>query len=416
MYLYGFGNHHQSECIPGALPIHQNSPQHCAHNLYAEQLSGSAFCRPRHVNLHSWLYRQVPSVVRGDFKPYTSSMIQPLAPQQSPNPMRWSPLPEPNTQSDFVEGLVHVATSHLNHCYLYQCHHSMQDRYFVNQDGELLFIPYLGALILHTEFGQLTIDVGMIAVIPRGIVFKVELISPYAAGYVCENAGQPFTLPSLGIMGANGLANPRHFFYPTAAVATTTTPSIIISKYQQHLWQAPCDHSPLNVAAWQGNYAPYAYDLSLFNTINTVSFDHPDPSIFTVLTSESAIPSVPQLDFVIFPPRWMVAEHTFRPPYFHRNIMSELMGLLKGRYDAKGSGFETGSISIHNCMTPHGPDAEAVQSASQQGLKPQYYDNTLAFMLESRTPWSVTTAAVDHPARQKNYTDCWKNIPYTNQF
>jgi len=410
MYLYGFGNHHQTECIKGALPTDQNSPQQCAHQLYAEQLSGSAFTRPRHLNLRTWLYRQLPSVAHPDYQPYQKKIIQPFAQPQSPNPMRWSALSTPEASQDFIDGLSHISGTTLSQVYIYQCNQSMRDRYFINQDGEFLFIPYSGALILHTEMGRLEIKVGMIAVIPRGIVFKVELADDFAAGYLCEHSGLPLVLPQLGPIGANGLANPRHFFYPTAAIETKTGSKQVISKYQQHLWEAEYGHSPLNVAAWQGNYAPYGYDLSLFNTIQTVSFDHPDPSIFTVLTSESPVSGTAQLDFVIFPPRWMVANHTFRPPYFHRNVMSELMGLVQGQYDAKLEGFEVGGISIHNCMTPHGPDVTAFENATAQKLKPEYYNDTMAFMLESCDPWLYTEEALQHPERQKDYSDCWQEF------
>jgi homogentisate 1,2-dioxygenase len=410
MYLYGFGNHHQTECLKGALPSDQNNPQICAHKLYAEQISGSAFTRPRHLNLHTWMYRQHPSVVRGDYQLYSTQIQQQLAPLQPPNPMRWSPLAKPQQPQDFLNGLTHMASTSMSHSYVYHCTQSMQDRYLINHDGEMLFIPYLGGIILHTEMGRLDIEVGMIAVIPRGIAFKMTLADDYAAGYVCEHSGLPLTLPQLGLMGANGLANPRHFFYPCAAVENTSGSKECIIKYRGQLWSTESPYSPLNVVAWHGNYAPYGYDLSLFNTIQTVSFDHPDPSIFTVLTSESPTPGIAQLDFVIFPPRWMVAEHTFRPPYFHRNVMSELMGLIRGEYDAKPSGFTVGGISIHNCMTPHGPDSEAYQKAISQTLQPEYYANTLAFMLESCESWAFTEAALNHPARQRDYVDCWGKL------
>lgn len=410
MYLYGFGNHHQTECLKGALPTNQNNPQICAHQLYAEQLSGSAFTRPRHVNLHTWLYREHPSVVRADYQLFSTQILKPIADQQPPNPMRWSPFAKPQQDQDFLTGLTHIASTSVTHTFLYHCTQSMHDRYVTNHDGELLLIPYAGGLALHTEMGILEIKVGMIGVIPRGITFKVVLLDKEAAGYACEHSGLPLTLPQLGNMGANGLANPRHFFYPKAAIESSSGSKECISKYRGQLWVTECPHTPLNVAAWHGNYAPYGYDLSLFNTIQTVSFDHPDPSIFTVLTSESPVPGVAQLDFVIFPPRWMVAEHTFRPPYFHRNIMSEWMGLIQGEYDAKGSGFSVGGISIHNCMTPHGPDFDAYQKAIKQKLQPEYYANTLAFMLESCDPWLFTETALAHPARQQDYTQCWKGL------
>lgn len=410
MYLAGFGNHHVSEAISGALPPNQNSPQKCAFGLYAEQLSGSAFTRPRHLNLHSWLYRILPSVVHQEYLPYTSNIKEEFAPLQPPNPMRWSPRSETNTAQDFIDGLVHIAGNQFLNTYLYQCNQSMTTRYFSNSDGELLFVPYQGKLRLRTEFGVLEIAPGMIAVIPRGIKFKVELVESSAAGYLCENEGIPLTLPQLGPIGANGLASPRHFLYPKAAFEELSGDIDLICKYQHHFWIAKSDHSPLNVVAWHGNYAPYCYDLSLFNTINTVSFDHPDPSIFTVLTSESDTPGIANMDFVIFPSRWMVSEHTFRPPYYHRNIMNEFMGLVTGEYDAKEEGFSIGGMSIHNCMTAHGPDAVTYRKASNQVLKPQHYQNTLAFMFESRHPWLVTKSALNHSIRQKDYAACWQGL------
>lgn len=410
MYLSGFGNHHQTEAIKGALPLNQNSPQQGNFGLFAEQLNGSAFTRPRHTNLHSWLYRKLPSVVHHDYIPYSKLICNPFAILQAPNPMRWSAFATPTAPIDFIDGITHLAgNNHLN-SYLYQCNQSMTTRYFSNHDGELLFVPYQGSLKLHTECGLLNVSPGMIAVIPRGIKFKIELLDTTAAGYLCENMGLPLTLPQLGPLGANSLANPRHFLYPTAAVEESQGAIHLICKNLQHLWIAESDHSPLNVVAWHGNYAPYSYDLSLFNTINTVSFDHPDPSIFTVLTSESEIPGVANVDFVIFPPRWMVAEHTFRPPYFHRNIMSEFMGLLVGEYDAKAQGFEVGGFSIHNGMTSHGPDTQSYKAASIQQLKPKYYDNTLAFMFESRDPWLFTEFVLQHPTRHTDYTACWQGF------
>lgn len=417
MYLAGFGNHHSSEAIPGALPLTQNSPQQCPMGLYAEQLSGSAFAQPRHTNRHSWLYRILPSVVQGSYVPYCRSLNKPYAALQAPNPMRWSSLLDPVAQQDFIDGLFHVAgNTHLN-TYIYQCNTSMQTRFFSNHDGELLFVPYNGKICLKTELGSLEIAPGMIAVIPRGIKFKLELLEASASGYLCENSAKPLTLPSLGLIGANGLANPRHFLYPQAAYEELNEPVELICKYQQLWWQAPSTHSPLNVVAWHGNYAPYCYDLSLFNTINSVSFDHPDPSIFTVLTSESNTPGVANLDFVIFPERWMVAEHTFRTPYFHRNVMSELMGLIKGEYDAKSTGFSVGGISIHNAMTAHGPDTQSYVRESTKLLQPERYNDTLAIMFESCQPWLITENALNHPARQLDYATCWQDLPnnFTHQ-
>lgn len=411
MFLKGFGNYHQSEAIPGALPTDQNSPQHCPLGLYAEQLSGSAFTRPRHNNLRTWLYRLLPSVTHGRFYPYEQALMNPYHPQQSPNPLRWSPFClDSRIDCNFIDGLFHVAGNQTIQTYLYHCNASMKDTCFSNHDGELLFIPYEGSLTLRTEMGALDLSPGMIAVIPRGIQFTVDVNSPQAQGYLCENAGSPLTLPQLGPIGANGLANPRHFEYPSASFEDLGTQTTLICKHQSQLWFTSSPHSPLNVVAWHGNYAPYRYDLSLFNTINTVSFDHPDPSIFTVLTSESELPGIANLDFVIFPPRWMVADHTFRPPYFHRNYMSELMGLIRGEYDAKKEGFLPGGLSIHNGMTAHGPDRATYEQTIASTLTPQRYEESLAFMLETKDHWKVTEQAMRNPSLQANYIDCWQGF------
>lgn len=414
MYINGFGNTHQSEAVAGTLPLTQNSPQQCAQGLYAEQLSGTSFTRARHLNLHSWLYRSLPSVAQGAFERYEQQIIQSLSTEQEPNPLRWSPLTNHSAPAcDFINGLVHLASTPLVNAYLYQCSQSMDRRYFASNDGEMLFVPYEGEINLCTEFGLLTVLPGMIAVIPRGVKFKVEVIGDSAKGYIAENSGAPLTLPQLGPLGANGLANPRHFQYPVAAYECESTESTIIVKYQHKLWRSNCDHSPLNVVAWHGNYAPYRYDLSLFNTVNTVSFDHPDPSIFTVLTSESETPGVANLDFVIFPPRWMVAEHTFRPPYFHRNYMNELMGLIRGQYDAKKQGFAPGGVSIHNYMIPHGPDFASYEMAANKQLKPEFIDS-LAFMFETKDVWHVTDSALKLPGFQTDYVACWQG--FINRF
>lgn len=411
MYIPGFGNHHQTQAVQGALPPNQNSPQISPMGLFAEQISGTAFTRPRHQNLHTWMYRILPTAAQGAYSRYAHDLIKPFATEQSPNASRWSPPTfTSHTKTDFIEGLLHIAGSHLVNAFLFHCNISMHKKYFANNDGELLIIPYKGELLLHTEMGVLMLRPGIIAVVPRGIKFKVELVSAEAFGYMAENAGNPLTLPNLGLIGANALANPRHFNYPTAAFEQGIKECQILCKYQNKLWVAKMDHSPLNVVAWHGNYAPYSYDLSLFNTINTVSFDHPDPSIFTVLTSESDTPGVANLDFVIFPPRWMVAEHTFRPPYFHRNYMNELMGLIQGEYDAKKEGFLPGGISIHNCMTGHGPDLATYENSIKQTLKPEQYKNTLAFMLETRDNWLITDEAMNSPHKQHDYLDCWKGF------
>ncbi len=417
--LHGFRNHHQSEALSNTLPIGQNAPQKVAHGLYAEQLSGSAFTCPRMHNLHSWLYRIRPSVVCGNTVPHARHVLfsaEDFNFALPPIPMRWSPLSyHEHKKTDFIEGLMPVGmsgafTDPAAAAYLYEIQHASKETFFCNADGEFLWIPQEGELTLETEFGALSIKPGDIGLIPRGVKFRIQLHSSKARGYLCENYKTPFMLPELGPIGSNGLANTRDFIIPSAHYEDLTGEFQLITKYQQRLWLTEMKHSPLDVVAWHGNYTPCQYDLKHFNTINTVSFDHPDPSIFTVLTSPSDTLGVANLDFVIFPERWMVAEHTFRPPYFHRNIMSELMGLIYGQYDAKEEGFEPGGISLHNCMTPHGPDAFAFDKASHQDLKPQYYHGTLAFMLETRQVWHVPHHWFNHAARQLNYPECWQTL------
>ncbi|OBX35214.1 homogentisate 1,2-dioxygenase [Halomonas elongata] len=420
-YQCGFRNHFATEALPGALPQGQNSPQRCPYGLYAEQLSGSAFTAPRHHNLRSWLYRIRPSVVQSGYEPLevgkvaTSPLDNPAA---DPNQMRWDPVPLPEAPTDFIDGLLSVAVNGnadaQRGCgvHVYACNRDMTERFFYDADGELLIVPQLGGLRLRTELGELDVDSGEIAVIPRGVKFQVRLAADCnaARGYICENYGMPLELPGLGPIGANGLANPRDFESPVAAYEDREGDIELVAKFSGRFWTTRLDHSPLDVVAWHGNYAPYKYDLARFNTINTVSFDHPDPSIFTVLTSPSDTDGMANIDFVIFPPRWMVAEHTFRPPWFHRNLMSEFMGLIHGTYDAKAEGFRPGGASLHNCMSPHGPDAETFEKASAAELTPQYLGNTLAFMFESRYVFHPTQTALDADFRQRDYVDVWSTL------
>lgn len=417
-YLCGFNNEHETEALPNALPKGQFNPQRVNYNLYCEQLSSTAFTMSRAKNRRSWLYRIRPSIAMGDFTPYENNGIE-TAPSNipcPPNVMRWDPMPLPNDPTDFVDSLVTISTcgdaSHQTGMgiHYYSANKSMEKRVFYSSDGELLFVPQLGELVAKTEFGNMNLCPGEIMVIPRGVKFSISPKSKAIRGYVCENYGHPFELPERGPVGANGYSNQRDFLYPTASFEDDDTPHTLINKFCGHLYSAPLSHSPFDVVAWVGNSAPYKYDLANFNVINTVSFDHPDPSIFTVLTSPSDTEGTANVDFVIFPPRWMVAENTFRPPYYHRNIMSEFMGLIEGTYDAKEKGFAPGGMSLHNCMTPHGPEAEVFDKASNADLTPQKYENTLAFMLESRYPIAPTEFALNAPQRQNNYIDCWKGL------
>ena len=418
-YQTGFGNHFASEAIGGALPVGRNSPQKPPFGLYAEQFSTTAFTAPRAQNRRSWLYRMRPLAEHAPYEPLGGFEVLRSAPftdPVTPNRLRWDPLRLPQAQRDWREGLVtyggngDVGTGSGIGIHLYSANRSMERRVFQNSDGELLIVPQQGALHITTELGKLEVPPGHIALIPRGLRFAVALDGP-SRGYVCENYGAPFQLPDLGPSGANGLASPRDFEAPVAWFEDVEAEHEIVQKFQGRLWRTAIDHSPFDVVAWHGNSAPLRYDLARFNTIGTVSFDHPDPSIFTVLTSPSEIPGTANCDFVIFPPRWMVAEDTFRPPWFHRNVMSEFMGLIHGAYDAKeGGGFEPGGASLHNQMNGHGPDAETHRRATEAALKPVKLEDTLAFMFESRWVIRPTATAMELPGLQPDYDECWRGF------
>ncbi|MFT4257202.1 MAG: homogentisate 1,2-dioxygenase [Pseudoxanthomonas sp.] len=418
-YMTGFGNEFATEAIAGTLPVGRNSPQQVAHGLYAEQLSGTAFTAPRGHNRRSWLYRIRPAAVHGPFAAFAQENFRndfgsgPVSPEQ----LRWNPLPIPETPVDFVEGICTIAGNGGADVqtgvgiHLYAANKSMQGRFFYNADAELLLLPQQGRLRIATELGVLEVEPQQIAVIPRGVRFRVELPDGPSRGYVCENFGALLRLPDLGPIGANGLANPRDFETPAAAFEDVEGDFELIAKFQGHLWRAGIDHSPLDVVAWHGNYAPYRYDLRRFNAIGSISFDHPDPSIFTVLTSPSDTPGTANLDLAIFPPRWLVAQDTFRPPWFHRNVASEFMGLLHGVYDAKAEGFAPGGCSLHNCMSGHGPDAATFEKASHADLsKPDVIADTMAFMFETRAAIRPTRQALDAPHRQRDYLQCWAGL------
>lgn len=318
---------------------------------------------------------------------------------------------------DFVDGLRTIcragspATRNGLAIHIYTAGVGMGRRAMNNSDGDLLVVPQQGALMVRTELGRLQVGPNEILVIPRNIRFSIDPDQDGAAGgirgYVLEVYNGHFELPDLGPIGSNGLANPQDFQYPTAWAEREDASWTIINKYQGDLWVAIQDHSPFDVVGWRGNYAPYKYDLGRFMVINTVSHDHPDPSIFTVLTCKSAIPGQAIADFAIFPPRWAVAEHTFRPPYFHRNVMSEFMGLIHGSYEAKQGGFLPGGASLHSIGSPHGPDVASWEAASQADLKPvRVADGTMAFMFESSlmmrvTGWAKATGI------QQDYWQAW---------
>lgn len=421
-YMTGFGNSFESEALVDALPKGRNSPQKCNYGLYAEQLSGTAFTMPQHANQRSWLYRIRPSAKHvTHFRVSQPGLIR-TAPAGEAHELpigvqRWQPMALPEQDADFVRGMISITTAGNSDvrlgmaAHVYACNRSMEHDYFVNHDGEYLILPELNGLRFHTEFGVLEARPGEAVIIPRGIVFRVVLTDKVARGYICENYGTAFALPDRGPIGANGLANPRDFKYPVAAYEDKESRCRLWVKSGGGMYTCDVDQSPLDVVAWHGNYAPYKYDLRDFSPVGAIGFDHPDPSIFTVLTSPSSTPGTANVDFVIFPERWLVGEDTFRPPWYHRNIMSEFMGLIYGIYDAKQKDcFVPGGMSLHNSMLPHGPDFEAFEKASNDELRPVKLADTMAFMFESWLPQKVTQYAAESPMRQRDYIDCWKPL------
>jgi homogentisate 1,2-dioxygenase len=413
-YQTGFANEFATEAVPGALPVGRNSPQRAPHGLYAEQISGTAFTAPRHANRRSWLYRIRPAAMHEPFVPFAlprwlGRFDDAPAP---PNQLRWNPLPMPEAPTDFVDGMVSMAGNAGCGIHLYACNRSMDTRFFYDADAELLVVPQHGRLTLATELGILEVEPQEIALIPRGVRFQVRLPDGTARGYVCENLGAPFRLPDLGVIGSNGLANPRDFLTPVAAYEDREGDFELIAKFDGAFWRARIDHSPLDVVAWHGNHAPCKYDLRRFNAIGSITYDHPDPSIFLVLQSPSDTPGVDTIDFVIFPPRILAMRDTFRPPWFHRNVASEFMGLIHGTYDAKAEGFLPGGASLHNCMSGHGPDADTFEKASVADTsQPHVIADTMAFMFETPAIIRPTRFALEQSALlQADYWRCWQGL------
>ncbi|MFV3333131.1 homogentisate 1,2-dioxygenase [Pseudomonas sp. NY15437] len=417
-YQSGFGNEFASEALPGALPAGMNSPQRVPFGLYAEQFSGTAFTVPRSEARRTWMYRIRPSAAHPRFERLERQITGTALGPVTPNRLRWNSFAMPEEPTDFVDGLLCMAANAEAEAvsgvslYAYRANTSMR-RVFFDADGELLIVPQAGRLRLVTELGVLEVEPLEIAVIPRGMRLRVELLDAEAAGYVAENHGAALRLPDLGPIGSNGLANPRDFLAPVAHYEDVDAPVPLVQKFLGELWVTQLDHSPFNVVAWHGNNVPYKYDLRRFNTIGSISYDHPDPSIFTVLTSPSDTHGMANMDFVIFPPRWMVAESTFRPPWFHRNLMNEFMGLIQGVYDAKADGFVPGGASLHNCMSAHGPDNATTVQAIAADLKPHKIDKTMAFMFETGRVLRPSRFALDCPQLQRDYDSCWSGMQKT---
>ncbi|KAJ9142343.1 Homogentisate-dioxygenase [Pleurostoma richardsiae] len=427
-YQNGLNSYFETEAVPGALPIGQNSPQKPAYGLYAEKLSGTSFTASRHENKQTWLYRILPSCAHPPFAPVPTIAFSPGDKQQQqsahklhyiPNQTRWDPF-DHDTAADFVSGMHLVAGAGdpaLKQglgIYIFAAGRSMGERSaFYSADGDLLIVPQEGVLDIRTELGWLLVRPLEICVVPRGVRYQVRLPSGPARGYALELYQGHFALPELGPIGSNGLANARDFQAPVACFSEDHGATalegggggggneyIVTAKFNNRLFEAQQPHTPFDVVAWHGNYSPFKYDLGRFNTVGSISFDHPDPSIFTVLTAPFDRPGTAVADFVVFPPRWLVGEDTFRPPWYHRNNASEFMGLVAGGYDAKKGGqggFAPGGASLHNVMSGHGPDEESYEMAREAELRPAKVGaGSCAFMFESClmvgvTDWGLRT-------------------------
>ena len=420
-YMPGFGNDFETEALPGALPQGMNSPQKCEYGLYGEQLSGTAFTAPGHQNERTWCYRIRPSVKHSSRYDRIDLPLWKSAPHVVDNvtslgQYRWDPVPHAEEPLTWLTGMrtmttagdVNTQTGMASHIYLVT--QSMVDEYFYSADSELLIVPQEGRLRFYTELGIIDLEPKEIAIIPRGLLYRVELLEGPARGFVCENYGQKFALPERGPIGANCMANRRDFKTPVAAFEDRETLSVVTIKWCGQFHQTEIGHSPLDVVAWHGNYAPLKYDLRSYCPVGAILFDHPDPSIFTVLTAPSGVPGTANIDFVLFRERWMVAENTFRPPWYHKNVMSELMGNIYGQYDAKPQGFVPGGMSLHNCMLPHGPDRGAFERSSNADLRAEKLDKTMSFMFETRFPQHLTEFAANKAPLQDDYIDCWSDL------
>ena len=420
-YQPGFGNDFETEALPGALPRGRNSPQRCAYGLYAEQLSGTPFTAPRGLNERTWCYRIRPSVRHvgrmGRIEmPHWKSAPHVVPDVTSLGQYRWDPIPVPEEPLTFLTGMrtvttagdVHTQVGMAAHVYLATA--SMEGEAFYSADSEMLVVPQEGRLRFVTELGVIELGPQQVALMPRGLVFRVDVIEGPARGFVCENYGLKFDLPHRGPIGANCLANPRDFLTPVAAFEDREAPTRVVVKWCGGFHASEIGHSPFDVVAWHGNYAPWVYDLRTFSPVGAVLFDHPDPSIFTVLTAPSGVEGTANIDFVLFRDRWGVAEDTFRPPWYHKNVMSELMGNIHGVYDAKPQGFAPGGLSLHNMMLPHGPDAQAFEGASGADLRPEKLSDTMAFMLETRFPQQLTEWAAREAPLQDDYAECWDGL------
>ncbi|KAI9822498.1 MAG: hypothetical protein M1827_000217 [Pycnora praestabilis] len=425
-YQSGFGNTFESEAVPGTLPQGQNSPRNVRFGLYAEQMTASAFVAPRHLNRKAWLYRARPAVAHQGFDDLpdnedTESNFMPINPRVHlcAQQLAWLPFDIPSGDDiNFVEGIKTIAGSGEPTLregiatHMYMANKSMNKQTYTNSDGDYLICPQQGSLDIQTEFGPLFVQPGEIVVLQRGQRFSVKLPDGPSRGYILEIWGSNFELPELGPLGANGLANARDFLHPTAKYEVTKHDSWqCIYKLGGKYFKSKQEHSPFDVVAWHGNYVPYKYDLTKFVNVGSISVDHIDPSIFCVLTARSRDPAAPLADFLIFSPRWDVASHTYRPPYYHRNVASEFMGLLYGGYGGRSDEFAPGGASYECGMVPHGVAYEEFKEATAEAPpEMQISKGAVAVMFESSRPFTITDYAWNSSKKHEHDPKMWDDL------
>lgn len=419
-YLEGFGNYHHSEAFPGANPIGMNSPQKPALGLLTERISGSSFTAPRDHNLQTWLYRTVSSLSHSEYTLYGTE--DSTTGHITPNSYLWPSFQ--TSDDDWTSQRLLSSTGDANTktglaIRLYAISKDMQpNTVFSSLDGDMLIIPQAGgSLDIQTELGKLLVRPNEIAVIPRGVRHRITLPNGPTRGYICELFQGHFRLPELGPIGSCSLANQRDFQIPTAiydgkleadiAVPNRGSDWTIISRMASKLWSCTQDHTPFDVAGWHGTFYPYKYDLGRFSILGSILFDHPDPSIFTVLTAPSnREPGTSVVDFAIIPPRWNMMEDTYWPPYYHRNTMSEFSGPIV--YDQahewhKEHSFKPYGAQLNGTMTAHGPSKEVHQAARESDLKPKKVgmEGLTIFLLETECPMRVQNWAVELLKKRK---------------
>ncbi|GJE85537.1 homogentisate 1,2-dioxygenase [Phanerochaete sordida] len=416
-YQVGFGNWFTSEALPNVLPSGQNMPQKNKYDLYTEGMNGCPFTAPRAQNQHNWLYRIRPSVAHQGItksakqNPYLVAEFSLNDPKQSVSPERvaWRPDSVPaNERVTFVHGIKSMAGNGSPLLregvvlHTYACNASMERQAFVNSDGDFLLVPVAGRLDIQTELGRMMVFPGEVAVVQRGLKWKVSVPDGKAMGYIQEIFGMHYELPELGPLGASGLANPRDFEHPVAHFDVDQSDWEVLYKLGGQLWSCAQDHTPFDVVAWHGNYVPYKYDLDAFISCGSLSRDHMDPSVWTVLTARSKTPGVALADVIFAGERWDVAEKTFRPPYFHRNTATEIIGLISGDFGFERD-FAPGALSLETGFGAHGMESDAYDAASDMELKPtKILQGTRMVLFETSMLMCLTEHALKTSRRKES--------------